>query len=279
MARNPYKNSFRAIPATRIFAPAIRPHPGIPGLQTAFVIDESPSGNTEEIWPDKYGRVRVRFHWDREAKYACWLRVVQPWAGKQWGQLWIPRVGDEVAVTYLEGDPDCPVVVGSIYNSDNMPIFTLPDNKTQSGILTHSSTGGGSSNFNMLRFEDKMGSEEIFMQAEKDQNVIIKHNETHTVKNNRTTTIHVDDTRTVETGNDTLTVEKGNRKITLQQGTITEYAQGQISIESVSGVTIKCGASKIEMTPSGITMSTGASSISMTSGSTAHTAPMITLNS
>jgi type VI secretion system secreted protein VgrG len=109
--------------------------------------------------------------------------------------------------------------------------------------------------------------------------VIIKHNETHTVKNNRTTTIHVDDTRTVETGNDTLTVEKGNRKITLQQGTITEYAQGQISIESVSGVTIKCGASKIEMTPSGITMSTGASSISMTSGSTAHTAPMITLNS
>ncbi len=180
----------------------------ISGLQSAFVIDESPAGNSEEIWPDKYGRVRVRFHWDRDAKYACWLRVVQPWAGKQWGHQWIPRVGDEVAVSFFEGDPDLPVIVGSMYNADNMPMFTLPDNKTQSGIHTHSTPGGGSSNYNMLRFEDKIGNEEIYKQAEKDLNTLVKNNETRTVKNNRTSTIHVNDTRTVETGDDTIVVQQ-----------------------------------------------------------------------
>jgi len=295
-ARNPYKNTFRAIPATRIFVPPVKRHAGIRGIQTAHVIDESPSGNTEEIWPDKFGRVRVRFPWDREAKYACWLRVVQPWAGKQWGQQWIPRVGDEVAVTFLEGDPDVPVVIGSVYNSDNMPIFTLPDNKTQSGILTHSTKGGSSSNFNMLRFEDKIGNEEIYKQAEKDLNTLVKNNETRTVKNNRTTTIHVNDTRTVETGDDTITVQQGNRKITVKQniteecqvgnvkltvdqGTLTEFAQGQIQITSPTGITLTCGGSTINMTPSGITLSVGGSSITMNPGTTAHVAGLITLNS
>ena len=146
-ARPGYENTFMAIPATKPFVRLLK-HGGnvAQGLQTAHVIDESESGNSEEIWPDKYGRVRVRFPWDRDAKYACWLRVVQPWAGAKWGQQWIPRVGDEVAVTFLEGDPDCPVVIGSLYNGTNMPMFTLPDNKTQSGIQTHSSPGGGSSN-------------------------------------------------------------------------------------------------------------------------------------
>ena len=199
--RPPYENTFSAIPSAVPYVPEQLTGRSIAqGLQTAFVIDESTSGNTEEIWPDKYGRIRVRFNWDREAKYACWVRVVQPWAGKAWGQQWIPRVGDEVAMTFLEGDPDCPVVIGGIYNATNMPVFALPDNKTQSGILTHSSSGGGSSNYNMLRFEDKMGSEEIYVQAEKDWNSLIKHDETRTIKNNRTSTIHVNESRTVETG-------------------------------------------------------------------------------
>ncbi len=267
-----YSNRFSCILASVPFHPArSTPKPIVYGPQTARVIDESASGSSEEIWPDKYGRVRVRFPWDREAEYACWVRVAQPWAGNMWGQQWIPRVGDEVVVTFLEGDPDCPLIVGSVYNSINMPPFSLPDNKTQSGIQTHSSTGGGSSNYNMLRFEDKDGSEEIFVQAEKDMNI--------TVKNNRTTTIHVDNTETVETGNHSLTVSEGNRtaeisqgndSLTVDMGGVTHTASMgtyqvtalNVSIEGTAGVTITCGASSIEMTPASITI----------------TSPMINLN-
>lgn len=233
-----YQNSFRLIPAATPFVPpASTGRPAIHGLQTAFVIDESASGNSEEIWPDKYGRVRVRFHWDREAKSACWLRVVQPWAGKAWGGLFLPRVGDEVAVSFLEGDPDLPVVVGSLYNSENMPPFTLPANKTQSGLLTHSSKGGGGSNFNMIRLEDKLGSEEIHIQAEKDHTVLIKHDETRSVKNDRTTVIQ---------NNDELKVEQGNLTVTVSTGKITMTATQEIKLS--------CGASSIEMTPAMITI-------------------------
>ena len=303
-----YENGFRAIPSSVPFVPpAVTGRPTVPGLQTAFVIDESQSGNSEEIWPDKYGRVRARFHWDREAKYACWLRVVQPWAGKSWGAICIPRVGDEVAVSFLEGDPDCPIVIGSVYNSDNMPIFHLPDNKTQSGILTHSSKGGGSSNFNMLRFEDKMGSEEIYFQAEKDWNSLIKHDETRTVKNNRTTTIHVNESRTVETGNDTLDVQKGTRTIsvmgnvseTVKQGNIsttanqgnisTEASMGSISVHarsnisevsSLGDITIEASAGKVNII--GVTevqVVCGGSTIQMTPASISITSPMVMINS
>jgi type VI secretion system secreted protein VgrG len=296
LARPGYSNTFHAIDSAVPYVPRqVTGRAAIYGLQTAFVIDESPSGNTEEIWPDKYGRVRVRFHWDREAKYACWLRVVQSWGGKSWGQQFIPRVGDEVAVSFLEGDPDCPVVVGSVYNSDNMPIFSLPDNKTQSGILTHSSKGGGSSNYNMIRFEDKIGNEEIYTQAEKDQNALIKHDETRTVKNNRTTTIHVNDTRTVETGDCTVTIQQGNSKITVKEnittesqsgdvkltvdaGKLTEYAAGQISVESPTGIKFTCGASSITMTPSQITITQGGSSIELTPAMTSHSSGLIKLN-
>jgi len=295
-----YENRFRAIPfAVPFVPPAVTARATAPGLQTAFVIDESPSGDTEEIWPDKFGRVRVRFHWDREAKYACWLRVVQPWGGKSWGHLWIPRVGDEVAVSFLEGDPDCPIVIGSIYNSDSMPIFALPDNKTQSGILTHSSKGGGSSNFNLLRFEDKLGSEEIFIQAEKDWNSVIKHDETRTVKNNRTATIHVDESRTVETGNDSIDVQQGKRTITVmgdvsetvKQGNISTTAnQGNISVKadmgnisetaSLGDITIEASVGKITVSGlSGIQLSCGASTIQMTPASISISAPMVMINS
>jgi type VI secretion system secreted protein VgrG len=245
------------------------------------------------------------------------VRVVQPWAGKAWGQQWIPRVGDEVAITFLEGDPDCPVVIGGLYNATNMPIFTLPDNKTQSGLLTHSSTGGGSSNYNMLRFEDKMGNEEIYVQAEKDWNSVIKHDETRNIKNNRTSTIHVDEKRTVETGNDTIEVQQGKRTITVQQDIATKSNNGNISTEATTGnistkadmgnisetasmgnisttanlgnistsaslgnITIQADVGSISISGlSGVTISCGASSISMTPASISISAPMVMINS
>jgi type VI secretion system secreted protein VgrG len=267
-----YHNAFSSMPASVPFLPArVTPKPIVHGPQTARVIDESPSGTSEEIWPDKYGRVRVRFPWDREAKYACWIRVAQPWAGNMWGHQWIPRVGDEVVVTFLEGDPDCPLIVGSVYNATNMPPFTLPDNKTQSGILTHSSKGGGSANYNMLRFEDKMGSEEVFFQAEKDLNAVVENDETRKVGDSRTTTIHVDDTETVETGNHALTVSQGNRTCTISRGndslTVSlgnvthdapmgsyQVTAMQVQVTATTSIQLTCGGSSIQMTPMSITI-------------------------
>ncbi len=309
-----YSNTFKCMDAATLYVPRqITPKPLIYGLQTALVATDT-SG--EEIWPDKYGRVKVIFPWDRDGNNSCWLRVAQPWAGKSWGQQWLPRVGDEVVVSFLEGDPDHPIVVGSVYNADNMPVFTLPDNKTQSGIQTHSSKGGGSSDYNMLRFEDKEGSEEIYIQAQKDWNSLIKHDETRTVKNNRTTTIHVNDTRTVETGDDKLTVQEGNRTTTIhvndsrtletgddtisvqagkrsitvaqdisqtsQQGNIsTTAAMGNISeTADLGNITIQASVGKITISGlSGVTISCGASSIEMTPASISISAPMVLINS
>jgi type VI secretion system secreted protein VgrG len=297
-----YENRFRAIASTVVYVPEHRtPKPVVYGLQTALVVDETPSGNSEEIWPDKFGRVRVRFHWDRENKYSCWLRVVQPWAGKMWGHQWIPRIGDEVAVAFGEGDCDVPYVIGSVYNSTNMPIFTLPDNKTQSGIQTHSSVGGGASDYNMLRFEDLKSSEEVYFQAQKDLNSLIKNNETRKVRDgSRTTTIHVNDARTVETGNDTIDVQQGNRTITVDQGNISETAkmgnisvtanQGNISTQadmgnisttaSVGSISITASAQSVSVTgTTEITLTCGASSISLTPASISITAPIVNINS
>jgi type VI secretion system secreted protein VgrG len=303
----PYENSFRCIKSTVPYVPLpLNPKPVAYGLDTAFVIDETASGNTEEIWPDKYGRVRVRFHWDRESKYACWVRVVQSWAGRAWGHQWIPRVGDEVVVSFLHGDPDCPVVTGSVYNKDNMPVFTLPDNKTQSGLVTRSSMKGGAANYNMLRFEDKKGSEEIFLQAEKDMNSVIEHDETRKVGNDRTTTIHVNDAETVETGDHTLTVQQGNRIATIHQNETVTVQSGDRSVTISQGsdsLTISMGDRATTVSMGGVTtkspmgtnetdamqvningtmsvkLTCGASSIEMSPATIKITAPMVLINS
>src|SRR5262249_22770672 len=130
--------------------------------QTAIVVGTKGT----EIDPDEYGRVKVVFHWDRkhtpsDADASCWIRVATSWAGKQWGMIQIPRIGQEVIVEFLEGDPDRPIITGMVYNYDMMPPYKLPDNKTQSGIKTRSSLKGSPENFNELRFEDKMGQEDI----------------------------------------------------------------------------------------------------------------------
>jgi type VI secretion system secreted protein VgrG len=160
--------SYRPLPT--IEKPVVR------GPQTAIVVGKS----GEEIWTDQYGRVKVQFHWDRVGKddenSSCWVRVAQGWAGKNWGAMFIPRIGMEVVVSFLEGDPDRPLVTGCVYNSDSMPPYALPGEQTKSTIKSNVSKGGGG--FNEIRFEDKKDSEEIFVQAEKDYNRVVKNNDT-----------------------------------------------------------------------------------------------------
>jgi type VI secretion system secreted protein VgrG len=155
-----YGCTFTAIDSrTPYRTPRTTPKPLVQGPQTAVVV--GPSG--EEIYPDKFGRVKVQFHWDRygamDENSSCWIRVAHVWAGKGWGGQTIPRIGQEVMVEFLEGDPDRPIITGRVYNADNMPPYALPANKTQSGIKSRSTKGGGGDNFNEVRFEDKIGEE------------------------------------------------------------------------------------------------------------------------
>lgn len=189
-----YSNLFIVIPSSVTYRPEQRHgKPMVPGLLSAIVT--GPKG--EEIWPDEYGRVNVQFHFDREGKMdeksSCWLRTIQFWNGTTWGSQFIPRVGDEVLVSFINGDMDYPIITGSVVNEAKQPNYSLPVNKTQSGIKTRSTPGGTAENFNELRFEDKIGSEEVYLQGEKDWNILIKndkgqrvgHDETLTVGNDR----------------------------------------------------------------------------------------------
>jgi phage baseplate assembly protein gpV len=164
-----YSNSFTCIPAALPFRPARKtPRPVIHGTQTAVVV--GPPG--EEIFPDKYGRVKVQFHWDRRGRNdpssSCWVRVASPWAGRNWGMIHIPRVGQEVVVAFEEGDPDRPIITGSVYNADHMPPYKLPAEKTKSTLKSRSSPKGRPKNSNEIRFEDKTGREQVFINAERD---------------------------------------------------------------------------------------------------------------
>jgi type VI secretion system secreted protein VgrG len=231
-----YANGFTCIPSALPFRPPrVTPLPSVRGVQTATVV--GPSG--EEIFPDKYGRVKVQFHWDREGQddvnSSCWVRVATFWAGTQWGAVHIPRIGQEVIVDFLEGDVNQPIIVGSVYNADLMPPWTLPDNKTISGVKSRSSPKGGADNFNMLSFEDKKGSELVSFQAEKDLTSLVKNNESREVRNDRTTVIKHDETQTV-TNNETITVEQGNQTIEVKQGNqSTTLGQGNQSTEIKMG--------------------------------------------
>jgi type VI secretion system secreted protein VgrG len=159
------------------------------GTQTALVVVAS----GEEIWSDSYGRVKVQFYWDRKGKKdetsSCWVRVATPWAGKGWGAVHLPRKGQEVVVDFLEGDPDRPIIIGSVYNAEQMPPYTLPANVTQSGVKSRSSKDGGTANFNEIRMEDKKDSELLYIHAEKDKSVVVENDRTESVGANETITI------------------------------------------------------------------------------------------
>jgi type VI secretion system secreted protein VgrG len=193
-----YRNTFTCIPVALPFRPSrVTPKPVVQGTQSAVVV--GPAG--EEIFTDKYARVKVQFHWDREGKYdvnsSCWIRVASAWAGKQWGMINIPRIGQEVLVDFLEGDPDQPIIVGNLYNADMMPPYTLPANKTQSGIQSRSSLQGGPPNFNEFKFEDKKGSELLTIHAERNQSISVEVDESHTVGVDRSKSIGRDETEDI----------------------------------------------------------------------------------
>jgi len=219
-----FRASYTLLDATQQFRPARQtPKPIVQGPQTAIVVgDKKTVDDKSEICTDKFGRVHLRFYWERLAEerpgkkddadtknedLTCWVRVSQLWAGSQWGGIHIPRVGQEVVVDFLEGDPDRPLVTGRVYNNDNMPPYELPTNKTQSGIKSRSAIGAGPSNYNEIRFEDKKGAEELHLQAERDQSTLVKRNQSITVSGDRSVSVGGNETISV-TGTRSSTITK-----------------------------------------------------------------------
>jgi type VI secretion system secreted protein VgrG len=271
-----YSNSFTCIPSAAPYRPQrLTPKPVVQGTQTAIVV--GPSG--EEIFTDKYGRVKVQFHWDREGKNdeksSCWVRVGTVWAGKQWGAIHIPRIDQEVIVDFLEGDPDQPIIVGSVYNAREMPPYKLPDNKTQSGIKSRSSLRGSADNFNEFRFEDKKGEEQVYLHAEKDCKIEVEHDRNQHVGNDETTTIDHNESRTI--GNDqTLTVQNNRTTTVMMDHSETVGKNQTITISTNQSITV--GASQSTMVGASITITAGAAITISAGGPITITAPMITLN-
>jgi type VI secretion system secreted protein VgrG len=262
---------FEAVDSKRPFrSECITEYPVVPGPQTAVVVGKS----GEEIWTDEYGRIKVQFFWDRLGKKdensSCWLRVAQSWSGKGWGIINIPRIGEEVIVEFIDGDPDQPIVTGRVYNADQKVPYTLPDSATQSGIKTHSSKDGDDKTFNELRFEDKNGEEEVYFHAEKNFNRVVENNDTLKVgydkkdPGDQTIEIYNNRTVTIEKGNDSLdvkekdrsvTIDKGNDSLTITQGNLTiKVSAGKGSIETAQELLLKVGESTIKITPSSIEM-------------------------
>lgn len=230
-ARDGYRNSFEAFPADAVFRPRrITRKPAILGTQTAIVVGKK----DEEIWTDQYGRVKVKFHWDqlepRDETSSCWIRVAQGWAGKAWGSMFLPRIGQEVVVTFLDGDPDRPLITGAVYNAEQTVPYALPAEQTKSTIKSNVSKDGGG--FNEIRFEDKKDSEEVFVQAQKDLNTIVHNNETRKVgfekkdAGNQTIDVYNDRTVTLDQGNETLQVKSGNRDVKVDKGNETHAVGG-----------------------------------------------------
>ncbi|MFD2299076.1 type VI secretion system tip protein TssI/VgrG [Paracidovorax citrulli] len=230
------KFSLTAQPTSLPYTPARKtPKPRTTGPQTAVVV--GPAG--EEIWTDEYGRIKVQFHWDRlgamDENSSCWMRVATSWAGSGFGAISIPRIGQEVIVDFLNGDPDYPIVTGSVYNAANMPPWALPGNATQSGIKTKSSKGGafgdgmknGAGDANAIRFEDKKGAEQLWLHAQKDQLIEVENDEDHWVGQDRRKTIDRDETNVIHRDR-TETVDR-NEKITVH-GWRTEEVDGDETI-------------------------------------------------
>nr|VFJ66494.1 MAG: type VI secretion system secreted protein VgrG [Candidatus Kentron sp. DK]VFJ67907.1 MAG: type VI secretion system secreted protein VgrG [Candidatus Kentron sp. DK] len=275
-----YSLSFTAIDSREAFRPArIAQKPVIRGAQTAMVVGKS----GEEIWTDQYGRVKLQFHWDRYSKgdesSSRWVRVAQMWAGKNWGGLFIPRIGQEVIVEFLEGDPDRPIITGSVYNGTAKPPYELPSKSTRSTIRSNSSKGGGG--FNEFRFEDKKGEEQVFVQGEKDLEIRVKNDrkeiighDRHLIVENERREKVVKDTHSLIEG-DLFEERKGDVHITLGSdrklkvggsehadvdgnhvisvgGDYSLKVSGSIAIQAGLKISLEVGGSFVTIDPSGV---------------------------
>lgn len=245
-------STFQCMPSQVPFRPLVKTvKPQIRGPQTAIV--SGPSG--EEIWTDKHGRVKLQFHWDRYGKSdensSCWIRVSQAWAGEKWGSIHIPRIGQEVIVEFIDGDPDRPIITGRVYNGDRPVPYDLPANATQSGIKSRSSKGGKPANFNEIRMEDKKGSEQLYIHAEKNQDNIVENDETTSVGHDRTEnvgndeTINIGNDRQEDVGNDE-TIKIGNDRTETVINNETISIGNNRTEEVGANETIKIGAHRKE---------------------------------
>ncbi len=286
-----YSCTFEAIPSDVRYRPQrLTPRPVVEGPHTAMVVGMK----GEEIWTDLYGRIKVQFHWDRlgtsDENSSCWIRVAQPWGGKQWGSMYLPRIGHEVVVEFLEGDPDRPIVTGSFYNGDAKPPYVLPANKTISTLKSNSSKGGAG--FNEIRFDDLKGDEQIFLHAEKNLDLRVKNDRFESVLNDRHLVVyndkfeHVKNERHEKVVHDHLEEVGGDRHVTIlghqavsigktlsltvaddvseafKKNHAQEVAQqlflkaDTVVIEGLTNVTLKVGQSFIAIDASGIKLGT-----------------------
>ncbi|WP_436716378.1 type VI secretion system tip protein VgrG [Roseiconus lacunae] len=253
-----YRNSISCISAERVYRTARQTaKPIISGIQTAVIT--GPPG--EEIYPDEYGRVKCQFHWDRygenDDKSSCWIRVSQGHAGAGFGAISIPRIGEEVVISFLEGDPDRPLITGRVYHAQNMPPFGLPDSKNISGVKTNSTKGGGG--YNELIMDDTKSKELIRLHAQYDMDSTIEHDDRQTVHNDRsiqvdgthTETIKKDTTITVTEGNWSRTISKGMSATTVKKEILVDSETQHIHVTAATEIKLEVGKSKLVMKADG----------------------------
>jgi len=265
-----YTNRFQCIPAAVTFRPARRtPRPFVQGVQTAVVVGPA----HDDIYTDEYGRIKVQFHWDRRGQRnehsSCWIRVATPWAGKHWGMVHLPRIGQEVVVDFLEGDPDRPLVTGSLYNADQLPPYTLPAGKRISGAKSHSTPGG--EGYNEISFDDTKGKEKITLHGQRDMATTILNNDSQTVHANRAVTVQGQLTERI-TGDTAITISEGDYTHSVSQGKATYTVQGELKEDYhasqtttvAKDVTIKSKTTEITLDAAKkITLVSGASQITL----------------
>jgi type VI secretion system secreted protein VgrG len=288
---NSYHNSFTCIPLdTPIRPPRSTPRPVIEGVQTAMVV--GPAG--EEIYTDEHGRIKVQFHWDREGQAnehsSCWMRVSQIWAGNGWGAMYIPRIGHEVIVDFLEGNPDRPIVIGSVYHGTNRPPYPLPDEKTKTTIKSNSSKGGGG--FNEIRLEDKKGAEQVFIHGEKDFDLRVKNTRKEYIGNERHLTVEKDEFVLVKKSKHQLVTEDflekvgGDMNTTIGGDRVVQISGGDhltidadFMMKTGGAANIKSGMKVVIEAGMEITLKAGAGSIVIGPAGVSITGPMVKINS